>query len=264
MKFLIDRGFRKKLDYLYQNDPGSIVPIVQKFAKETLDPFFKQVRDKFERGYVQPSAVGGGGMIGGAEGLDATEREELKMKYEKALNKIDATQEKLYAVYNNKLGLMDLILNETFYMVYFLKVFRVLFIWFSLYLASKVFQEQYVTKVFANNEDPPKLMNFILIFWGLETIFMAFLFILLFLMKYLFNNSGDSFIINNDLIGKFITDYVVSTVFIISLGLILASVMMKKKYFKYKSDGLRAIRGLQEIMLYVSIVVLVIPFFVIL
>jgi uncharacterized membrane protein len=142
--------------------------------------------------------------------------------------------------------------------IYSLKVIRIVFIWFALYLTSKIFQEQYVSKVFANSEDPPNLMGFIGIFLGIETGMMMLLFVFLFLINRL---NGNTSVINTSMLKKYAVDYVFVTIFIITLGLMISSLMMKKKYFRYKTDGLRAIRCLQETMFYIGVVISAIPFF---
>ena len=91
-------------------------------------------------------------------------------------------------------------------------------------------------------------------------MFIVGMFIVLMLLMFLFNRDGN-FIVNPTMIMKFFADYCVTTLLIVTFGMIIASFMMLKKYFRYKTDGLRAIRSLQDVMFYVSIVVLIVPFF---
>jgi hypothetical protein len=189
------------------------------------------------------------------------DKEDLERDRDALLDELSTKKEKLYALYYNKVSIMDLV-NQTFMAVYMLKGFRVFFAWFSTYMASKILQERYVSQVFANNEDPPDLRLFVGYYFGLELMFIAALMLFLSLVRYLFDKQGD-FIINGILIRKFLVDYVISTIFILLLSLILASVMMSKKYFRYKTDGLRAIRSLQSLTFYITCIISAIPFFMI-
>lgn len=245
IQFLVDKGFRKNIDYMLLVDAQNYRDMLDKFMREINAPFFKALKKYLNNNFV----------------IDATveDKDELEAAYDKLLEKIDMNEQKIYDIYNNNLSLMDTF-NQTFFVVYALKALRIVFIWFSLYLASKILQDQYVSKVFANNEDPPSLTKFVMIFLGLETIFMVCLFVFLLLLKYLFDRSGD-FIINGDVLKKFFIDYALTTVFVLILGMILASLFMQKKYFRYKTDGLRAIRGLQQVMLNIACVISFIPFF---
>jgi hypothetical protein len=104
------------------------------------------------------------------------------------------------------------------------------------------------------------LRYYILLFLAIELIFIFALLIILFLLKYI-NDRDGSYIVNSVAIFKFLADYLMSTVVIVIIGLVMSSIVMKKKYFKYKTDGMRAIRSLQEIMVNISAVVCIIPFF---
>jgi hypothetical protein len=244
--FLVDEGFRKKIDYLLTFDEQNYINLMNKFKLECHEQFFNKLESIVSQSVV-PDAF-------------TDDPDEVNAAKEKFLEKVFKSKEKLYALYYNKISLMDLF-NRSFFVIYFLKGLRLFFIWFSLYLASKIFQSQYVSKVFANNLDPPDLKRFILIFWALETAFMVFLIAFLLLIKFLFEKSGG--LITGSLMNRFIMDYIFTTVFIVVIGLIISSIMMNKKYFRYKTDGLRGIRSLQEVMFGVSGIILAIPFFMI-
>lgn len=191
---------------------------------------------------------------------DSADQDILRNRIETLETKFQRDIQKLCDLYNNTPNIMDLIFNRDFIVVYVIKLLRIVFAYGALYITSKIFQENYVTEVFANNKDPPSLNKFILIFWGFETLMIVLLMIILMLVKYVFNDELDSFPINNNVLRKFLLDYVVCTVLVLSIGFILAGSIMKKKYFKYKTDGLRAVRGLQEMYFYIIMLIYVIPF----
>jgi hypothetical protein len=245
--FLIDKGFRNKADYLLEFDKNNYQKEVSILDTSVLEPFAVEMEKILTNTFVVTE--------------NTEDSDDLTEELESFKNELTVTKQKIYDIYNNNISIMDIV-NTNFLVLYGLKFFRLLFTWFSLYLASKIFQEKYVKKVFANNEDPPDLRAFVGIFLGLEVAFMSAVFIFLVLLKYVFDKGGD-FVINAAVLKRFMVDYLISTVFIIVFAILLASIMMKKKYFRYKVDGLRAIRGLQEIILYIASIISIIPFFLV-
>ena len=146
--------------------------------------------------------------------------------------------------------------------MYVLKFIRMFIIAGALYLASNTFQSQYVSKVFVNDENPPNLIMFILTYVFIEVIFMALILFIVYLLKSVLK-MNEHFPLTNQAFGVFVFDYLISAAIIALIGVLLATVVTKKKYFRYKTDGLRAIRSLQEMMFYVGAVVVLFPFFMV-
>ena len=238
-KFL--KTFSRKLRALWKYSPEQASEQVQRLFKDAIDPFYTMFAQLTNA--VQPTNTE----------HDVFANSTLTSIVERA----SRDREKLYDFYNNNVSNMDLLFNATFLTMYGLKLLRALIIFGALFLASRTFQARYVSKVFANNEDPPNLLMFVVIYALIETIFMVFLVIILYLMKTVVSAVVDEHIFTN-----FLVDYGVSSVIIVVLGLLLAMIVMKKKYFRYKSDGLRAIRSLQEMMFYISFVVILFPYYV--
>jgi hypothetical protein len=158
------------------------------------------------------------------------------------------------------LSLNDIFQNRpVFVTLYLLKFVRLLAIAGALYLASRTFQSRYVNSVFVNNESPPNLMTFVLIFVVIEAIFMSLVLFIVYLVSRNVADVGEGSAL--DIVSLFMFDYMASSFVIIVIALLLAIVVMKKKYFRYRTDGLRAIRSLQEMILHVSLVALVFPYF---
>jgi hypothetical protein len=257
--FLIDNNFSKKLQYAWRYAPDVTQQQVDAFTKNVIDPYFANIAEITANAMPKH-------MVGGAAGKvnedNETSSPGIYYAYEKYMERLESEREKLYDFYYNKASNAMFQWTSTHTLIYSMKFLRVLFLWMALYLASKTFQARYVQKVFADNEDPPRLEVFVLMFWALEAVLMVFVFIILYLIKYLLN-SDSNFIINDGVIGKFIGDYFASTALIVLAGLVIGRIMMKKKYFRYKSDGLRAIRSFEEVMWYISIFILAFPFFII-
>jgi hypothetical protein len=275
-QFLIDAGFLRKVQILldyerrqnrqnrqnqnFQNG-GAVVksknptPLKHKYYSEAAYAFNNEVIAKFYNELEKEL------MTNFNMSSNTLDKDELEEERNKLLDELSKKREKLYALYNNNISLMD-VLNQTFIAVYLLKGLRIFFTWFATFTASKVLQEKYVAQVFANNEDPPDLRLFVVYFIAIEIAFILALMIFLMLLKFLFDKQGD-FIINGNLIKKFATDYIINTMIVIVITVILASVIMSKKYFRYKTDGLRAIRSLQTLAFYITTIISVIPFFLI-
>jgi len=255
--FLIDNNFSRKLQYAWRYAPEVSQQQIDAMMKNVIDPFFVNISGLTANAMPKQ-------MVGGAanDPQNETSSPNVFYSYEKYIEKLEQQREKLYDFYYNKASNSMFQWTSTHTLIYSMKLLRVLFLWMALYLTSKTFQARYVQKVFADNEDPPRLETMVLMFWALEAVLMVFVFIILYLIKYLLN-SDSNFIINDGVIGKFMGDYIASTVLIVLAGLVIGRIMMKKKYFRYKSDGLRAIRSFEEVMWYISIFILAFPFFVI-
>jgi hypothetical protein len=256
--FLFDQGFIKKLQYLWKYAPDRTMKVIDTFLKDTIDPFFEQIA-----GVANSMPMSGGNppvQDGGASDALLLDLPAIEQTYNDFMERLGGDREKLYDFYYNKATPSMFQWSTTHTLMYSLKALRILFLWITLFLASKTFQAKYVQKVFANNEDPPSLTYFVLLFWVMEAVLMLFIFIILYLLKYLLN-TDNNFVVNDAVLGKFIGDYVATTALIVVAGLIIGNIMMKKKYFRYKSDGLRAIRSFQEVMFYISAFIVIFPFF---
>lgn len=153
-------------------------------------------------------------------------------------------------------------MDEVTRVLYILKFMRLFVVAGALYLASKTFQTRYVTAVFVNNEAPPSLMGFILTFVVIELIFMALImFIVMLLAKTL--DINEVFPITDEVFSLFLFDSIVSSILTAILGVMLAMVVMKKKYFRYRTDGMRAIRSLQEMMFNIAVITSLLPYYII-
>lgn len=177
------------------------------------------------------------------------------------LDGVTSLSKKIYSIYNNKYNRMDLLLDNQFMVLYVIKIVRILFVWISLYLTNRIFEQMYMKKVYTQNKDPPNLLYMLLIFLLIDSALNVFLLVVLLLIMYLFKTPSNTFIVNGYFIKKYITDYVASTIITLAIGCIIASVIQKKKYFRYKFEGPRGIRALQEMVMGVACISIAIPFF---
>lgn len=178
------------------------------------------------------------------------------------LNEIyDSIARKISFSEGKPMTILDVVSDRQFQWMYFIKFSRFFFIWLSLYFAEKIFFQWYTRKVYVSNEDPPNLLAFIGIFLALDVSFNIMLFVALFIIKYLFESDDSFFFVDGYFLQKFAVDYIASTIAIFAFTAIIAAVIQRKKYFRYKIEGARAMRALKEMMLGVIALLLVFPYF---
>jgi len=177
------------------------------------------------------------------------------------IQEIATLNAKLISIYNNEHSLMDIVLDSHFIACYVLKAFHFLLIIMSLFLTEKIFSEMYMKNVYAQNSDPPNLVVMICIFLAIDFGLIMFMLTVLFLTMYIFQRPSGDFIINADLIKAFIIDWGIYVLLLFTIICIVAQYMQTKKYFRYNTEGLRAIRALKSIIMAVSVVLLAVPFF---
>lgn len=174
---------------------------------------------------------------------------------------IEKYEKKLISFYSNNISPMDVIIDSNFFSLYVIKVIHFALISLSLFLTEKIFSEMYMKAVYANNLAPPNLLIFLAIFLAIDIALVLFLLTIMFLIKFIVNNND--FLINGDLIKSMLLDYGCFIVLLFIIMAIIASYMQSKKYFRYNTEGLRAVRALQDITRVVSVVLLVVPYFAI-
>jgi uncharacterized membrane protein YciS (DUF1049 family) len=115
--------------------------------------------------------------------------------------------------------------------------------------------------VYDQKGNPPPLSKYLLIFFAFDLSFNVFLVVVLFLLRFLFKSDDNSFIVDNYLFNKYLVDYFISMGILLTTGFMIGNVMMNKKYFKYRYEGLRGIRAYESMMFNVAIVLYMIPYF---
>ena len=168
---------------------------------------------------------------------------------------------KLKSYYTLNYSMLDVLFDTQFIVMYVIKAIRIGFTYLALFLTTKVFTPIYEETVYDKKENPPSLVQFLGIYLGFDLAFNVFIFIVLFLLKFLFKTDDNAFAIDKYLFYKYLTDYVISMVYVFLIALLVAQVIMNKKYFKYKYEGLRAIRAYQDIVFYIALFVFVFPYF---
>ena len=193
--------------------------------------------------------------------LDQSDKEELTEEKTNTQNYIQKLLNNLSSFYNNDIGIMDIIMDSQFITMYILKLITFVFFYAAFYLAEKLFSEMYMKAVYADGGDPPNLALLIFMTFGLHFAFVLFLLTILMLFYFLFKNNQNNFVISKELIVSYLVDYGLCMLTILLISCIITITVQNKRYFKYKTEGLRAVRATRDIMSKIVFVIFAVPFF---
>lgn len=152
-------------------------------------------------------------------------------------------------------------MSTIFIIIYLLKLINYLFLYVSLYLTDRLFSEQYMKKVYGEETNPPNILQFPFLSLSIQSGFSFFLFIILILLMTIFKKENNTFAINWYVIKTYLFDFILTLIMISVVSIIVGMIIQKKKYFRYKTEGLRAIRAYKEILKYLSIVLYLLPYY---
>lgn len=182
-------------------------------------------------------------------------------KRDELLNYIDKLENKIFSMYNIKYSLMDIILDKRFLGLYLFKLITFGILVGSMFFAEKIFSEIYMKKVYAENQDAPSIMQMYGIFVGLLLGFHLFLVTIMLLLMYIFKTPANDFLISGDFIKRFLIDFALYLVILSLVLIVVGTVLAKKRYFRYKTEGLRCIRAYRELAIGIGAILVVIPYF---
>jgi hypothetical protein len=157
--------------------------------------------------------------------------------------------------------LLESITDSTVLGVYTLKAIRLGIAWVSLRVASRTFQAWYSRAVYEQNGIPPNPAFFVALFLGLDAALHAVVLTILYGIMMLYKSQENDFPIDSNLLNAWALDYAMVTVVVGVISVILAMVVRSKKYFRYRYEGERGIRALQEMCMSTYAVILFLPFY---
>lgn len=176
-------------------------------------------------------------------------------------------------------------ITQKYVSVYVFKLFEYGSVWAATLFTEKLFSNSYMNQVYTQNKTAPTLYRMLGTFIGLNILFTAVLLTFALLVYLLvqkiwddkYEDSTDSSIIKTflDFIKNpskeifkldsylilFIIDYLLFLTVMTVVLAILIYYMQKKKFFRYQTEGLRAIRALKELTLTLASVFILIPYF---
>jgi hypothetical protein len=150
---------------------------------------------------------------------------------------------------------MDSQLQSTIPMVYGLKILKLGSVFVAANISANYMSQVYMEKVLVNQENPQPLINLVYMYGLVDLTFTLFLLALTYAIGMFVKND------NSKIMELLTFDLTIGLGFVIVLSSIVASTMHNKKFFMYKDDGLRAIRGLKDIVIRFGMVFAMIPFF---
>ena len=150
-------------------------------------------------------------------------------------------------------------MNQQMFLLYGPKLLIVAANYVLVNICANYTSQVYMDKVLINQENPPKLENFVIMFMLLNLLTMLLIGIGFYVaLPYI--GGGEK---SGDLLQSLAIDFSFYLGFVMTTSAIIADVMYNKKFFMYKDDGLRAIRALKDIMLKFSILFVLLPYFLI-
>jgi hypothetical protein len=141
-------------------------------------------------------------------------------------------------------------------LVFVPKVLQASLTYLAASITSNYMSQVYIDKVLVNQENPPGLHNFVLLFVFLNFILMIISSVIVYIIMVMFLPENVRSVVGTNIL----VDYITSTIITMLFGLMVTHTMQNKKFFLYKDDGLRAIRALKEIMTMTNVCTSLIPF----
>lgn len=140
-------------------------------------------------------------------------------------------------------------------MIYGLKLLKLGSLFVANNISANYMSQVYMEKVLVNQENPQPLINFIGMYSLVDVTFTLFILSITYIIGVFIKKDNTNII---SIVGY---DLLIGLVSVAILGSIVSVTMQNKKFFMYKDDGLRAIRGLKEIILNFGIVLTLFPIF---
>lgn len=142
------------------------------------------------------------------------------------------------------------------------KLFHVIFLWFAFYVAEKAALDAFITRVYVEKRRPPRLE------WIPVGVFSAGAVMVMFLIlgsyTVLVRSLTAPLMGGYKLIWTLATDLIVAWALAFVASLASAMVSQNQTCMRYKDDGLRGIRAYCYMALCISVVISLIPYYLIL
>lgn len=146
------------------------------------------------------------------------------------------------------------------FLIQILKVFRLFMQIGAAFIAQKVFNESYVRKVFSEGRDPPPLKSMLFLMLSIDATSHLMLVLVLVLASFAFKTETNTFIVDDIFLADVLTEFALSSMVLIVMGLMVADVMRKKRYFQYADQGSVVSAAYRSAILYICVVNFVVPF----
>jgi hypothetical protein len=139
------------------------------------------------------------------------------------------------------------------------KVLHVAGAWLSAFMAAKIFQDKYIEQVYMKKGDPPPLAGMLATFMMLHILFSGVVFMMVSVLAYLVMHEDRPMLIKRSLIvGLDLGCEMIGTLI---MGTVIANIMTNKRYYSYRYEGLRCIRAFREVLVVLTAVNGLTPYF---
>lgn len=144
--------------------------------------------------------------------------------------------------------------------LYLFKGLRIILLWFATTIGARLFESEYIEKVYGRGERPPDLT--MLLSWIVAAV-MVFNTLLIAGMTLLSSEfSSGSVVFSRKYISIVAVDGFVHAGVLVFMGFLVTSTVQQKKYFAYRTEGARAIRATKELIMAVAVPFLMLPYFI--
>ena len=173
---------------------------------------------------------------------------------------VDKKQASNRVMSKSAVGLLD---GNSLIVLYIMKIYRIMSVWTILYILDKVYQGQYMDDVYISRRPPTSMTMLPVLLVSIEAVSFAFFFFLLLLFRNRFNVTKNTFIIDETLLRYVMVDYALTTTSIMLISTAIISTVCNKDTLRFHHDGMRGIRASSRIIFYSSIIVLLLPMFLV-
>lgn len=161
---------------------------------------------------------------------------------------------------------MDVVIDNRFSGMYGLKLTRFLAAWIAVVVTRKFFSDDYVHRVVVNGKPPRPLTSMVILFFGVQACFEIVVATMLALLGNVVSSKKDCssifpVFVEREFVGAFLVDVVGTNLLAFGVCWIIASVVGDRTRFDYVTQGTRAARALEELMVNVLAVTYLVPFF---
>jgi len=131
----------------------------------------------------------------------------------------------------------------------------------ALSWAQQAFENRYVKDVHGeDSEDPPSLSHMLFLFLSIDSIIQLLVVIALAAVFSIYKERGNCFKIDHHLLSVMLKESIAISLFILTVGSIVAHYFKKKRYFAFKMQGGGTSRAYQDVLMGICVVATFIPF----
>jgi len=192
--------------------------------------------------------------------VDPNERVQFIDKANVLRNDLDMYNTYIQEYYNERITISDIIFDRQFIGLYGIKVISFILFYYTVIETEKrvLYDYSMRTNIF---QGPPRLIKYPLYVFGIHFVLYSLLFVILFVLYYLYKKNTNTFVIDDYFLRCVIVDYITLVILSLLLSLLSSTVIQKKEYFRYNTEGMRAIRIQSQLMITLYGLFSICPFF---